>query len=318
MTKYPVIIDCDPGIDDAVALSLAFSARDELKILAITTVAGNVPLELTARNARIMRQLAGREDVPIYAGCSVAMEREPVFAEEFHGEDGLEGIEPFEPKVPLGEGHAVTNIVDVIRNSSEPVQVIATGPLTNIAGALMMAPEIGSNISELVLMGGADTEGGNITPFAEFNIFADPHAAALVFDRYFRDGTAPPITVFSLDFTHTVRNTPERIDAVRRCGGRLAAPTANLLIAINKFEKKMVGTGTGPLHDPCTVAYALVPDMFSYRTGRVDVVTQKGERFGQTRFENQARGVKWITSTPGEDVSEKIYQLIIDRIGSYV
>jgi len=314
MTTKPIIIDCDPGIDDAVALSLAFSARDELDILAITTVAGNVRLELTARNARIMRELAGREDVPVFAGCPLPLVRKPVFAPEFHGDNGLEGIDTFEPQAALGAGHASIKIVELVRASPDPVQLIATGPLTNIATALALAPDIAANISELVLMGGADTEGGNITPHAEFNIYADPHAAQIVFEKPFEAGL--PITVFSLDFTHTVRNTPERIEAVRSSGGRLAGHAANLLEAINAFEHKMVGTDTGPLHDPCPVVYTLKPDLFSCLVGKVTVDTNAGETFGQTRFEETERGVKWITNKAGDNTSDAIFDILSNRIAA--
>ena len=314
MTMKPIIIDCDPGIDDAVALSLAFSARDELDILAITTVAGNVALELTARNAQIMRELAGRDDVPVFAGCPSPLVRQPVFAPEFHGDNGLEGIETFEPSSALGAGHAAMKIVDLVRASPEPVQLIATGPLTNIAAAFALAPDITANISELVLMGGADTEGGNITPHAEFNIFADPHAAQIVFEKPFEAGL--PITVFSLDFTHTVRNTPERIEAVRSSGGRLAGHAANLLEAINAFEYKMVGTDTGPLHDPCPVAYALKPEVFSGLVGNVTVETNAGEFFGRTRFEELERGVKWITNKSADNTSDAIFDILSSRIAA--
>ena len=297
MATTPIIIDCDPGIDDAVALSLAFSAVDELDILAITAVAGNVPIELTARNARVMRELACREDVPVFAGSSRPILRAPVFAEDFHGETGLEGIDVFAPREPLGDGHGAVKIVELVRSHPEPVTLVATGPLTNIAMALALAPEIARNISELVLMGGADTEGGNITPHAEFNIFADPHAAQIVFEKpldvFF------PITVLSLDFTHTVRNTPERIAAVRASGGKLSTHAASLLEAINAFEKKMVGSGTGPhCMIPCTVAYVLAPDLFGSVAGHVSVVTEPGDRFGQTVFSEKDRGVKWVTNLP--------------------
>ena len=313
MTKTPVILDCDPGIDDAVALALAFSARDELELLAVTTVAGNAPLVKTQRNARMLRELAGREDVPVYAGCPAPTLRDAVFAPEFHGEEGLIGIEIFEPSAGLGEGHAALRIVDLVRQSPEPVQLLVTGPLTNVAAALTLAPEITGNISELVIMGGADTEGGNITPHAEFNIFADPHAAKIVFEKPFETGL--PVTVFSLDFTHTVRNTLERIDAVRASGGRLSHDTASLLEAINKIEKREVGSDFGPLHDPCTVAYALAPDLFACRTGSVEIVIDDEEKFGHTAFRQAERGVKWISHQQDPSVSDAIYDLIVERLG---
>jgi len=316
MRPRPVIIDCDPGIDDAVALSLAFSVPDELNILAVTTVAGNVPLELTSRNGRIMRELAGREDVAVFAGCAAPMVRSPVFAQDFHGEDGLEGIKTFEPALPLGIGHAAMNIAELVRGSPDPVQLIATGPLTNIAAALTLAPDITSNISELVLMGGANSEGGNITPFAEFNIFADPHAAQLVFEKRF--SSKLPVTVFSLDFTHTVRNTLERIDTLRASGGKLSIHAANLLEAINAFEAKMVGSETGPLHDPCPIVYAIAPELFGSVLGSVEVVTEEGDQFGQTKFIESEGNVKWIKNPEGNDASDAIFEVITSRIGAYV
>ena len=315
MKKRSIIIDCDPGIDDAVALCLAFSARDELNILAVTTVAGNVPLHRTARNARIMRELAGRDDVPVFAGCEAPLVRAPVFAEDFHGESGLEGVEIFEPAAPIGSGHAAVKIVDLLRSSPEPVQLIATGPLTNIAAAFALAPDISGNISELVLMGGANHEGGNITPHAEFNIFADPHAAQIVFEKQFQSKF--PVTVFSLDFTHTVRNTPERIAAMRESGGRVSEHAANLLVAMNRFEKVMVGSDAGPLHDPCPIVYALRPDLFTSLAGSIEIETKAGDSFGQTRFSEGGGSVNWITPPWGKDTASAIFEVLTDRIGSY-
>lgn len=314
MSKHPVIIDCDPGIDDAVALALAFSVPDELDVLAITTVAGNVPLQLTERNARILRELAGRGDVPVFAGCPQPMVRAPVFADDFHGEDGLGGVASFTPKKALGEGHAVLKIVELIRAAPRPVQLIATGPLTNIAAALLLAPDIGENILELVVMGGADSAGGNITPHAEFNFYADPHAAQLVFEKQIGADHKFPIVLFSLDFTHTVRNTPERIAAVRASGGALSEVTADFLEAINAFELKMVGSGTGPLHDPCTIAYALSPDLFRGRAGSVRINTKRGDHFGQSTFIDEGQRVTWIANDSIE-TSDAIFDLLTKRLG---
>ena len=314
MAKTPIIIDCDPGIDDAVALALAFSARDELEILAVTTVAGNVPLELTARNARIMRQLAGREDVPVYAGCAQPLIRALESATEFHGKTGLEGIEIFNPIAPLGGGHAAIRIASLIRASSEPVKLIATGPLTNIGLALALAPEIAGNIAELVIMGGADSEGGNITETAEYNFWADPHAAKLVFGTQYD----VPITLFSLDFTHTVRIHPEDIAAMRASGGRLSDHAANLMVAINKFEKEHAGSDTGPLHDPCTIIHALAPELAGARTGGVKINTDDGALFGQSVFIEGNKGARWAINNSGEATRKAVFKLLTDRIGAYV
>lgn len=318
MTRKPVIIDCDPGIDDAVALSLAFSARDELDILAITAVAGNVPLELTQRNARIMRELAGRGDVPVFAGCARPLVREPKSAEEFHGETGLEGIQIFEPKAPLGEGHSVEAIIRLIRQSKEPVQLIATGPLTNIGLALSLAPDVAQNIAELVVMGGADSEGGNITSSAEYNFWADPHGAKLVFDHQASDRGGFPAMVISLDFTHTVRNTPERIQAARSSGGRMSGFVATLMESINKLELKHAKLDTGPLHDPCTICYSIAPDVFEFAMGSVEIVTGKGDLFGHSKFEEGAGTVKWALNRNGQQTSDAIYGLLNERLSFYV
>ena len=179
--SLPLIIDCDPGVDDAVMLMMAL-ASDKLDVRAIMAVAGNVPLDLTSRNARMMCQLMGRTDVPVYAGCPAPILRPPVTAEDFHGESGIAGLDPFEPDMPLADGHAVTFLVDTLKAAApREYTLVVTGPMTNIAAALVLDPSIAKGISRLILMAGADSEGGNITPFSEFNVFADPHAAAIVF-----------------------------------------------------------------------------------------------------------------------------------------
>ena len=318
MAKRHVIIDCDPGIDDAVMLALAFSARDELDILAIATVAGNVPLELTARNARILRELAGREDVPVYAGCARPLVREPKSAEEFHGKSGLEGLEIFDPKLGLAEGHSVDAIIGAVQSSVHPVKLVVTGPLTNVALAFALAPDIGARIDELVIMGGADTAGGNITDNAEYNFWADPHAAKLVFDFQRSDKGGFPVTVISLDFTHTVRNEISRIEAARKSGGRLSPHVATFMESMNRLEQKYAKKETGPLHDPCTIAYVLAPDLFEFRSGSVEVVSEQGDYFGHSKFVEGAGEVKWAVNNKGTETSDAIYQLLNARIGAYV
>ncbi len=289
MTPVPVIIDCDPGVDDAVALFLAFAAREALGILAVTTVAGNVPLSLTARNARIIRSLAGREDVPVHAGCPRPILRAPVTAEEFHGQSGLEGISLFEPDVPLAPSHAVTAIIETVRASAAPVTIVITGPMTNVALAIVSAPDILSGLDRIIVMGGADAEGGNITPFSEFNIHADPHAARIVF------GSGARIVALSLDATHQIRTTPDRIASLSAAGHPRLRHVASLLRAINRLELAQNGASAAPLHDPATIAFLLGPELFSGRQVSVDVVTGEGPRFGQTRLTGHAEGrVTWI------------------------
>ena len=182
MAPRPIIIDCDPGQDDALAILLALGSPDELEVLAITAVAGNVPLALTEKNARKIVALAGRTDVPVHAGCAQPMVRELVTAEFVHGATGLDGADLPEPTTPLAATHAVDAIIDILRTRPEgTVTICPIGPLTNIAMAMRKAPDIVPRIREIVLMGGAIGQ-GNITPSAEFNIYVDPHAAKVVFE----------------------------------------------------------------------------------------------------------------------------------------
>ena len=173
-----IIIDCDPGQDDAVALFLALASSDELDLLGITAVCGNVPLELTQRNARLMCDIAGCNDMLVYAGCATPMRRPLLTAEMIHGKTGINGIEVFEPKTPLQSEHAVDYIISTLLNAEDDsITLVPVGPLTNIGVAIEREPAILPKIEQIVLMGGAMREGGNRTPSAEFNILVDPAAA---------------------------------------------------------------------------------------------------------------------------------------------
>ena len=196
MKKIPIIIDCDPGLDDAINLLLAFASPEEFDILGITTVAGNVEGELTFRNARIICQLAGFSETKIFEGCSRPLLREQVTAGDFHGESGLLGIEIFEPNTPIQSQHGVDFIVESLLSAEKNITLVPTGPVTNIAMAIIKEPKILSKIEKIVLMGGSDAAGGNVTPAAEFNIYADPHAADVVFK------CGRPLVVMGLDVTH--------------------------------------------------------------------------------------------------------------------
>ncbi|MEL7112319.1 MAG: nucleoside hydrolase [Pseudomonadota bacterium] len=272
-----VLIDCDPGLDDAVALLAAFGAA-EVDVLAITTVAGNVKGAQTALNARIIREAAGFDtDVPICAGAPRPLVREPVTAEDFHGSTGLGNLDFPAPRHALSKSHAVNMIVRTCRAArKDPITVVVTGPMTNLALALTMSPEIADGIEEIVLMGGADKEGGNITPYAEFNVYADPHAAATVF------GFGIPIRCLSLDVTHFVRATAERIQDVRRVETQQADLAGALLEASSKLEFSAKGDRDAPLHDPTTIIAVTRPDLFTGRRARVEVVTEPGEQVGRT------------------------------------
>lgn len=279
MTLNParsIIIDTDPGQDDAVAILLAL-ASPELKVLGITAVAGNVPLALTTRNACILLELAGRQDVPVYAGAARPMVRTLVTAEYVHGKTGLDGPDLPEPSLALTPGDATDFIIRTLReNPPGSVTLCPLGPLTNIGLALVRAPDIASRIAEIVLMGGGCFEGGNITPAAEFNIFVDPHAAEVVF----RSGV--PITMMPLDVTHQVLSTKARIAAIRAIGNRSAEVVAQMLEFFERFDVAKYQSDGGPLHDPCVIAYLLQPGIFEGRCINVEIETRSELTMGMT------------------------------------
>jgi purine nucleosidase len=262
-----IIIDTDPGQDDAVAILLAL-ASPELRVLGITAVAGNVPVPLTARNARIVCELAGRPDIPVFVGCDRPLRRPLVTAEHVHGKTGLDGPDLAEPAMPLQDAHAVDFIVDTLRSEAPgTVTLCPLGPLTNIATALARAPDIAPRIAEIVLMGGAYFEVGNITPAAEFNIYVDPEAAAAVF------AAGVPLTVMPLDVTHKALVTRARNDAFRALGTRVGQAVAAFTDFFERFDKAKYGSAGAPLHDPCVTAFLLRPDLFSGRHVNVEIET---------------------------------------------
>lgn len=276
MTPRSIIIDADPGHDDAVALLLAL-ASPELDTLGITTVAGNVPLSLTSRNALSVVELAGRDDVPVFAGADKPLVRAPVSAEHVHGQSGLGGVSLPEPSRPLADENAVDFIIRTLREKpAGSVTLCALGPLTNLALALMQSPKIAARLREIVLMGGAGCAGGNVTPCAEFNIYADPHAAQVVF----RCGA--PIVMLPLDVTHQVVSTRQRIAAIDRLGNRAGRTVAQLLSFAASTGVENYGGDGAPLHDPCVVAYLLRPELFGGRHLNVEIETGSALTMGMT------------------------------------
>jgi len=274
MAVKPIIIDCDPGVDDAIALMLALRSP-ELAVQAITVVAGNVPLALTQRNARQICELLGRDDVPIYAGCPRPLVRSLITAADIHGKTGLAGATLPSPQLPLQPTHAVSFLIDTLRSTEAPLTLATLGPLTNLAVALVQAPDIIQGIDRIVMMGGGITH-GNITPVAEFNIYVDPHAAQVVFDA------GIPLTFLSLDITHQVLTTPARLDAIRQIGNPVSEIAAAVLSHYGKADAEKLGTGGAPLHDPCVIAYLLRPDLFTTYPGQVQVELSSPLTLGQT------------------------------------
>lgn len=273
-SPLPLIIDCDPGVDDAIALLLAF-ASPELNVLGITTVAGNVPLHHTSVNARKICELANCLDVPVFAGCPRPLVRSLLTAEEVHGETGLEGVDLPMPALPLHPQHGVSFLIDTLMNASAPITVATLGPLTNLAVALIQQPEILRNIRDVVIMGGAITH-GNVTPAAEFNIYVDPHAAHVVLT------SGAPITLISLDVTHQVLTTADQLAAIEAIATPVAKAAAALLKHYGTFDAERFGIPGSPLHDPCVIAYLLRPELFTGYPAHVAVELQGTYSLGQT------------------------------------
>jgi len=272
----PIIIDTDPGQDDALAILLAL-ASPELELLGITAVAGNVPLALTARNARMICEVAGRADVVVCAGADRPLLRPLVTAENVHGKTGLDGVSLPEPVMSLDPRHAVDFIVETAM-AAEPagVTLCALGPLTNIALALSREPRLAARLREIVLMGGGYFEGGNVTPAAEFNMYVDPHAAAIIL------GAGTPLTIVPLDCTHQALTSRKRVAAIRAIGSKVALAAASWLDFFERFDQEKYGTDGAPLHDPCVIAYLLKPDLFSGRRVNVAVETNSELTLGAT------------------------------------
>jgi purine nucleosidase len=248
----PVIIDCDPGHDDMVAIVLA-AARPEIDLLGITTVAGNGTLENTTRNARATCELAGIEGVPIAAGAPGPLLGGLSTATAVHGESALDGAElPSGEAVPLAAEHAVELIARILREHPEPVTLVPVGPLTNIAMLLRTHPELTGRIAEIVLMGGSMTA-GNVTPFAEFNIWVDPEAADVVIT------SGVPVTLCGLDVTHQALATADVFERLAAIGSPLTTATVGLLGFFRDRYAERWGIDAPPVHDPVAVARVLDP-----------------------------------------------------------
>ena len=310
--KKDIIIDCDPGQDDAVMLLLAFGAPENLNILGITTVAGNVGLLKTSRNARIISEIGGRHDIKIFSGCNKPLIQNLVTAEHVHGMEGIDGAPIYEPAIQLQKEHGVDFIISTLISASEnSITLVPTGPLTNIALALSREPKISRKIKEIILMGGAMREGGNTTPSAEFNIYVDPHAADIVF----RCGR--PITVMPLDVTHQVITSKQRTQEIGQLGNKVGKIVQSMLEFYNRFDKEKYGTDGGPLHDPCTIAYLLQPEIFTGKKVNLTVEIQSELTLGSTSVDfwnitNRPKNVNWIYKVD----SDAFFKLLIKKLST--
>lgn len=280
MSLIPVIIDCDPGVDDAVALFLAF-ASPHLDIRAITTVGGNVPADRTARNARVLRQLAGLGDrPPVHAGAARPLERLLDIADHFHGAEGLGSLEPFEPQAPLDPEIAADAIVrHVMAAAPGEITLAVTGPMTNVALALRQQPAVAGRLKRIVAMGGSRSEGGNITASAEYNIWADPDAADEVLS------SEAEVVMMGLDVTHQVRTPDAVIPVIRAIGTPAAEATASMLEFSQGTARRFMEGEESPMHDPCVIAFILRPDLFETRPCEIKVETVSELTRGHTQVE---------------------------------
>ncbi len=304
MAARRIIIDTDPGIDDAVAILLAL-ASPELEVLGLAAVAGNVPLATTARNACALTELAGRPEIPVFAGCPRPLAPGRLDAERAHGEGGLgDLVLPEPPRTPLPE-HAVVWLIETLRRA-EPnsVTLCALGPLTNLAAALVMAPDIAGGVAELVLMGGASHWRGNVTPAAEFNIHADPAAAAIVF------ASGLPVTMVPLDVTLTVRSTPERVAPIAALKTRAGRAAAELL-----GPRRALGQPPIAMHDPCVIAFLLAPALFSFGRVNVAIETTSPLALGMTLIDWAGRSGRAANARVLQTAdSDAIYRLLAERL----
>jgi len=296
-----------------VALFLAMASAEDLEILGITTVAGNVPLELTQRNARIMCDVAGCRDIPVFSGCDKPMLRDAITAEYIHGNTGIDGVDVFEPETPLQAQHAVDFIIETLLAADEAsITLVPTGPLSNLGSAIQKEPAILAHVREIVVMGGAMREGGNRSPSAEFNILVDPHAAEIVFS------CGRPIVVMGLDVTHQVLSTRERVERIRVLGNPVAKATAGMLSFFHRYDSKKYGSEGAPLHDPCTVAWLLDPNLFQLRECNLSVETESELTMGHTAVDfwhvtDRPHNVRWAHAVDADG----FYALLTDRLSRF-
>lgn len=279
-------------------------------MLAITAVAGNVPLDLTVTNCLALVELAGREDVPVYRGSVRPMVKDLVTAEYVHGPTGLDGADLPPPRLEPAPGHAVDAIVELLMSASSPVTMCTLGPLTNVGLALVREPRIVERIDQLVMMGGGFFEGGNTTPAAEFNIYVDPHAAHVVLT------SGIPIVMMPLDVTHKALTTPERLDAFRSLGTPAGDAVAGMLGFYDRWDMEKYGFPGGPLHDPTVIAYLLEPGLFGGKHVPVEIDIAPGPTLGMTV-------VDWwgMTERPANALvmnqvdADGFYTLLVESIG---
>ncbi|ATU73018.1 hypothetical protein SXCC_02389 [Gluconacetobacter sp. SXCC-1] len=304
-----IIIDTDPGQDDALTILLAL-ASPEIELLGVTTVAGNVSVEQTTENALKTLDLVGRADIPVHAGADRPLLRPGVNATHVHGRTGFEGVDLPPPSRAATPGHAVDFIIrTVMENPPGAITLCTIGPLTNIALALAREPALRTRIGQIVMMGCAFSEVGNITPTGEFNIYVDPHAAEMVF----RSGIK--LVVFPLDVTHQLHTSAARLARIERIPNRIGPIVAAWLRFEKRFEATKYGTDGGPLHDPNTVIWLLRPDLYRGREVNVEIETASPLTMGMSVVDwwgisGKEKNALFMREVDGEGV----YDLVVERL----
>lgn len=313
MKTIPIVIDCDPGIDDTIALLMAF-VSPELDILGITPVCGNQPLERTVRNTLQVCELGGRADIPVFAGCFRPILREPIHG-QFHGKSGLGNTSLPEPVKTAEPRSAVEFLVALLLRAAERqerITVCCLGPMTNLAVALRMKPQIAEGIERIVMMGGAYREPGNRTMTAEFNVLADPHAAHVVFS------SGIPIVALALDATHQVILKPEHVAQFARVSGRISTTLAELMAFWDRNDVRRYGSRGGPLHDPLVIAYLLAPELFETERARIFVEHESELCMGQTLADWYGKsGLEPNADIVSKVDSEGVIALLLHRLSRY-
>lgn len=309
MEKKKIILDCDPGHDDAVAIILA-AKSEKIDLLGITVVAGNQTLEKTQVNARNVCQSLSI-DVPVYAGCGRPMIREKMVAADIHGETGLDGP-VFEPLTkPLEEKHAVNFIIDTLMASDGDITMVTTGPMTNLAMAMRMEPQIIPKIQQIVLMGGAYTN-GNVTPAAEFNIIADADAAYVCFT------SGRPITMVGLDVTRKTLCYPAIVERMGMVGNKASKLFVDLMGHFCKSQKEVFGWEGGPLHDPITIAYLIDPTVLTVKPMHAEIDIRSVQSYGRTNCDFFGYQKLEPTADVAIDIDvEKFWNMIEDGLRKY-
>jgi inosine-uridine nucleoside N-ribohydrolase len=304
VTPTPILLDCDPGHDDAIALLLAL-ASPEVELVGVTTVAGNQTLDKTTANAIRVLEFAGRAEIPVAAGADRPLVREPFVAAYVHGETGMDGPDlPPAQRAPV-ERHAADFLADKIRQAEEPVTLVPTGPLTNVALMLALHPD--ARPERIVLMGGAIAE-GNVTPAAEFNIWCDPEAAARVFS------SGIDVTMIGLDVTHKALFTDTYID---RLSGRVGEMVKQLLQFYNRFHREVYGFDGSPIHDAVAVAHVLNPNLVQTAERNVEIETESELCRGRTVVDLWRRTERWPNTHVGVDIdADGFLGLLVERLNS--